>query len=108
MTSSGVTKALPRRNACARDACANAISILLEEGTPEALTRIKQLLSRVPPEARVAAPQLIYNEAVYLLRTGQTNEGERALERLLRATQGQPPWPALVESARQYHQKRIS
>lgn len=74
------------------DACCNAISILLERGErgdAGALTEIGDLLARVPAYVRGSAPQLAFNEAVYLRQMGRIEEAKRRLSRVLLITQGQ-------------------
>ena len=71
------------------DACVNAVSLLLENNTPEALARIPELVDQVPAAARGQAPDLLFNHALYLSRTGQTALARANLERIVAITGGE-------------------
>lgn len=81
------------------DACANAISLLLEEGTPDAFAHIADLVTIVPDEDKARSPELLFNEGVYHLRAGHPGEARRALERVLRVTGGEGRIAALARKA---------
>ncbi|MDX2090081.1 MAG: tetratricopeptide repeat protein [Kofleriaceae bacterium] len=68
------------------DAYVNASQILVEQGTPEALDKLEQLFASVPPERRT--PDLLLNEAVYLVKRNRRDEARVLLERVVRATNG--------------------
>lgn len=76
------------------EAAANAISLLLLEEESggrvpeEAAAQIRDLLQRVPAAVRGTAPQLLFNEAVFLRRTGHPAEAARLCQRVLHATGG--------------------
>lgn len=69
----------PRRG----DACTNAISLLLQDGTPAAGAQIAGLLGRVEPGQR-AQPDLMFNEAIFLARANRTADARKLLELLAR------------------------
>ena len=66
------------------DLCVDATRLLLEDGTPEALARVGALIEAVPAERR--SPELVFNEAAYLARTGRPRDARARLERVLRVT----------------------
>ncbi|HVV88703.1 MAG TPA: tetratricopeptide repeat protein [Kofleriaceae bacterium] len=70
------------------DACVNAVSLLLENGTPEALARIPALVEQVPATTRSQSPDLLFNHALYLSRTGEIALARANLERILQVTGG--------------------
>ena len=81
------------------DACANAISVSLAEGTPAAFARIARLLDAVAPHLRNALPELMMNEGVYLTRAGRANEAPAKFVRVLEVTNGEGPVAALAQQA---------
>ncbi len=78
------------------DACCNALTLLLERGDPESLARAGKLLGQIPPEIKGAAPQLLFNEAVYFRAAGRTVEARADLQRVLTATNGDGELGALA------------
>lgn len=70
------------------DACVNAVSLLLENGSPDALARIPGLVDQVPASTRGQSPDLLFNHALYLSRSGQTAAARANLERILVVTGG--------------------
>jgi hypothetical protein len=50
----------------------------------------------VPPEVKATAPQLLFNEAVYLHRAGRSDEARAELGRVLAATRGEGELDALA------------
>ncbi len=64
------------------DAAANALSVLLEEGSPAAFARIASLLASVAPKVRGRA-ELVFNEAIYLARTGSVAAARAKLQHLV-------------------------
>jgi tetratricopeptide (TPR) repeat protein len=78
------------------DACCNALTLLLDRGDPESLARAEKLLGQIPPEVKGTAPQLLFNEAVYLRRAGRTAEARVGLQRVLAATRGEGELGALA------------
>jgi tetratricopeptide (TPR) repeat protein len=71
------------------DACCNAMTLLLDRGDPASLARAARLLDQIPAEVKGTAPQLLFNQAVYLHRAGRSAEARVDLERVLAATEGQ-------------------
>ncbi|HEX4417527.1 MAG TPA: tetratricopeptide repeat protein [Kofleriaceae bacterium] len=71
------------------DACCNAVTLLLGRGDPESMAHAGKLLARIPPDVKGAAPQLLFNEAVHLHRTGRSAEARVDLQRVLAATKGE-------------------
>jgi len=71
------------------DACCNALTLLLERGDPESLARAERLLGQVPAEVKGTAPQLLFNEAVFLHRAGRTEQARVGLSRVIAATKGE-------------------
>ena len=71
------------------DACCNAMTLLLDRGDPASLARAARLLDQIPADVKGAAPQLLFNQAVYLHRAGRSAEARVDLERVLGATKGQ-------------------
>jgi len=71
------------------DATVNAISLLLEDGSPAAFTQIGTLLDKVPAPLRSSNPELMFNESVYLARTNRRLEAKAHLERIIRLTNGE-------------------
>src|SRR6185295_19250256 len=78
------------------DACCNALTLLLERGDPESLARAGKLLGQIPPEVKGAAPQLLFNEAVYFRAAGRPIEARADLQRVLTATNGEGELAALA------------
>jgi tetratricopeptide (TPR) repeat protein len=78
------------------DACCNALTLLLDRGDPDALARAAALLGRVPPEVKGSSPQLLFNEAVYLRRTGRAADARANLQRVVAATHGDGELGALA------------
>lgn len=70
------------------DACINAVSLLLENGTPTALARIPALVEQVPASSRSQSSELLFNHALYLSRVGETASARANLERILQLTGG--------------------
>jgi tetratricopeptide (TPR) repeat protein len=64
------------------DACCNAVTLLLERDDPESRARAGQLLGQMSPELKHSRPQLLFNEAVYLRRTGQIAGARAAAQRV--------------------------
>lgn len=79
------------------DACANAISLLLDEGGDDALTGIGALLLRVPLDVKRTAPQLLLNEAIYLRRLGQNDGARHNLEMVIAGLRGHGELAALAK-----------
>lgn len=77
------------------EAATNATSLLLLEEDPGgripegAQAQIQALLAQVPAAVRGTAPQLLFNEAVFLRRTGHGAEAARLAQRVVQATAGQ-------------------
>ncbi len=71
------------------DACINAVSLLLENGTPAALARIPGLVDQVPATSRNKSSELLFNHALYLSRVGETAAARANLERILQVTAGE-------------------
>lgn len=71
------------------DAAVNAVSLLLDQGTPEAFAQIDGVLAQVPAELRGSSPELMFNESVYLSRTERPVEAKAQLERIVRLTRGE-------------------
>jgi tetratricopeptide (TPR) repeat protein len=78
------------------DGCCNALTLLLERGDAVSLAHAEQLLGRVPPEIKGTAPQLLFNEAVYLHRVGRNDEARADIQRVIVATQGEGELSALA------------
>jgi len=78
------------------DACCNALTLLLERGDAVALAHAGQLLGRIPAEIKGSAPQLLFNEAVYLHRVGRNDEARANIQRVIVATQGEGELSALA------------
>jgi len=78
------------------DACCNAVTLLLERGDAVSLAHAAALLGRVPPELKGSAPQLLFNEAVYLHRVGRNDEARAGIQRVIVATQGEGELSALA------------
>lgn len=78
-------EALAADPGCA-EACANATRVLLEDGSAGALERAGKLLDGFPAEH--VTPELLYNHAAYLARTGRPADARPRLERILRVTGG--------------------
>jgi hypothetical protein len=57
--------------------------LLLEAGTPEALTQIGTLLDQLDRDARAAAAPLAFNESRYLHKLGRTDDARVALRRVI-------------------------
>ena len=66
------------------DAAANAISVLLEDGSPAAFAKVQHLLDTVSPLHR-ARPELMFNESIYLARAGRIAEAKSKLQGLVDA-----------------------
>jgi hypothetical protein len=79
------------------DACANAISLLLEDGSPTAFAAIPSWLERVPAADRQLDPGLAFNEAVFLARSHRPDQARAQLERVLELTQGDGPLAELAD-----------
>lgn len=71
------------------DACVNAVSLLLENGSADALARIPGLVEQVPAATRGGSPDLLFNHALYLSRTGQAALARANLERVVQITGGE-------------------
>jgi tetratricopeptide (TPR) repeat protein len=69
------------------DAAINAVSLMLETST--AVDRIGALLDQVDPALRKQSPELLLNEAVWLVRTGKREAAARVLDRAMIVTNGQ-------------------
>lgn len=70
------------------DACVNAVSLLLENNTPAALARIPGLVEQVPAATRSQSPDLLFNHALYLSRSGEPALARANLERIIQVTGG--------------------
>lgn len=70
------------------DACCNAVTVLIEHDDPETFARAGELLAAVSPELKSSRPQLLLNEAVYLVRAGRIAEARAAAQRVLSAAGG--------------------
>jgi tetratricopeptide (TPR) repeat protein len=81
------------------DACVNATSLLLTDASPEALARLGALLDQVTPATRAIHPSLLFNEAIYLLRTDRPDAARARLDQLLRVTGGEGSVAALARQA---------
>jgi tetratricopeptide (TPR) repeat protein len=66
------------------DAAANAISCLLEDGSPQAFAKIQTVLATVDRGQRGRA-ELVFNEAIYLARTNRVPEARAKLAVLVGA-----------------------
>lgn len=78
------------------EVCTNAISLLLDDGSPGALAQIPSWIARVSPGDRQRDPGLAYVEAVYLSRTGRTAQARVRLEQVEDLTGGEGPVAALA------------
>jgi hypothetical protein len=65
------------------------MTLLLDRGDPASLARAARLLDQIPAEVKGTAPQLLFNQPVYLHRAGRSAEARVDLERVLAATKGQ-------------------
>jgi len=81
------------------DAAANAVSLLLEDGSPAAMERIAKTLDAVDPSARNAAVALLFNEAIYLTRASKPVDARAKLERILTLTNGNGRMAAMARKA---------
>ncbi len=81
------------------DACINATSLLLTDANPEALGRIAALLDQVAPAERAMHPGLLFNEAIYLLRSDRAGEARTRLLQLLQVTGGEGSIAAVARKA---------
>lgn len=70
------------------DAATNAVSMLLELGTTEALAQIGPLLEMLDPTARRSFAMLQFNEARYLHKLGRAADARECLERVIALTGG--------------------
>ncbi len=71
------------------DACVNAVSLLLENASVDALARIPGLVDQVPATARNQSADLLFNHALYLSRVGETGPARANLERIVQVTGGE-------------------
>lgn len=78
------------------DAAINAVSLLIDQNSPAALDGIPRVLDKVAPAHR-ANPDLLYNEAIFLVRTNKADEARARLERIVK----QHPQSPRAERARQ-------
>lgn len=81
------------------DAAVNAVSLLLEDGSPEALARIDAVLAKVDAEAKRLSVNLLFNEAIYFTRAGRTAEARADLERMLQITGGEGRMAMMAKKA---------
>lgn len=81
------------------DAAVNAISLLLEDGSPSALARIGALVAQVAPEERRGNVNLLFNEAIYLGRSGRIDDARTNLERIQKITGGDGRIAAMARQA---------
>ncbi len=81
------------------DACVNAVSLLLQDGSSRALEIIGTLIERVPAIERARSAPLLFNEAVYLLRCDRPDEARARLAHLLEVTEGEDPMADLAKQA---------
>ncbi|HLL21557.1 MAG TPA: tetratricopeptide repeat protein [Kofleriaceae bacterium] len=81
------------------DAATNAISMLLEDGSPAALDRIGALVGAVDARAKHASASLLFNEAIYLTRIGRSADARTNLERMLQLTGGEGPMANMARQA---------
>lgn len=65
------------------DAAVNAISLLIDLNSAAALENIPKVLEKVAPAQR-ANPDLLYNEAIYLVRTNRPDEARTKLEKIVK------------------------
>ena len=71
------------------DACVNALSLLLENGSADALARIPGLVDQVPAATRSQHTELLFNHALYLSRVGEPGAARANLERIVQLTGGE-------------------
>jgi tetratricopeptide (TPR) repeat protein len=83
------------------DAATNAVSLLLEDGSPAALERIGKLLASVDNAAKLVDVNLLFNEAIYLARVQRGADARANLERILRLTEGEGRMAAMARKALQ-------
>ncbi len=81
------------------DACANALAIVLADGSPAAFAKMDRLLATVSPQIRGSMPELLLNEAIYLVRSGRPNEAPPKFRRILDITGGEGRVAALARQA---------
>lgn len=81
------------------DAATNAVSMLLELGTSEALAQIGPLLDMLEPTARRSFAMLQFNEARYLHKLGRTGDARECLARVIALTGGRGDLAALARRA---------
>jgi tetratricopeptide (TPR) repeat protein len=81
------------------EAGVRASSLLLADASPEALGRIAALLDSVAPAERAMHPGLVFNEAIYLLRSDRAAEARTRLLQLLQLTGGEGSIAALARKA---------
>jgi tetratricopeptide (TPR) repeat protein len=81
------------------DAATNAVSLLLEDGSPAALDRIGALLATVDAAARRGDVNLLFNEAIYLTRTNRVPDARANLERIVQLTGGEGRMANLAKKA---------
>lgn len=65
------------------DAAVNAMSLLIDLNSPAALEGIPRLLAKVAPAQR-ANPDLLYNEAIYFVRTARPDDARTRLEKIVK------------------------
>ncbi len=65
------------------DACCNAVHLLLANEDDRSLALAGELLDRVPAPIRADAAPLLFNEGLYLKRTGRREAARSKLERVL-------------------------
>jgi len=81
------------------DGAVNAISLLLEDGSPSALAQIGNLVAKVPADERRANVNLLFNEAIYLGRSGRMDDARANLERIVKITGGEGRMAAMARKA---------
>ena len=81
------------------DAATNAVSLLLEDGSPAALERIAKIVDGVDASVRNTAVGLLFNEAIYLTRVHKAVDARAKLERILALTNGNGRMAAMARKA---------
>ena len=70
----------------AAEAAVNLVSLLLQDGSPQAFAEIERALAQVSPGRRNAVPELLFNEAVFHARSKRRDAARATFERLLSVT----------------------
>jgi len=73
------------------DAACNAVNLLLQQESEEALARVPGILSKVPESFKRYRPQLLFNEAVYWKTIGRNEDAKALLRRVRALTQDSGP-----------------